>query len=279
MAKDNNTILIVIGIIAVIAIFFLVPKAQPNDLQSILKTTHTITTQGDIITSSPALFSFVDDKEGYIDDNRVVGCKTSTGSVVRYFGDVGWSEYDSCQGWMAYWGCDTWDEQNGGDCSGSSSDSDDIGCSFDSDCSSGQYCTSSGQCSDAECSSGYECSKGTIYHCIDGKWKYYGSCYDQTYEVNCAKSKSTTPGDLCLKAELQEELFSCTGWGECVDGVQTRTCKWTGEGTPSVAPDEEKSCNILDSIADKLGVSKTILIIIGAVILIAALFIFIGNKK
>lgn len=201
----NSNLLWTLLIFAVVAILVFMPNAEKNSLQSALSVDHEVNNLGDIILPPGATlttFSFVSGYDGYVDDNRVAGCIKSDGSqIVRYFGDLGWSSYGSCQGWMAENGCDTWSLQNGATCSGSSSDSS-VECQYDSECAETEYCTSSGSCSGATCSSGYKCESGTVYHCVSGNWGYSGSCYDISGGTSCLEQTSETFTDLCERPTL-----------------------------------------------------------------------------
>lgn len=38
--------------------------------------------------------------------------------------------------------------------------------------------------------------------------------------------------------------WTCTAWGSCVNGTQTRTCTWTGSGTQTAKPAESQGCAV-----------------------------------
>ena len=174
------------------------------------------------------------DKQCFVDDERAVGCIHGDSATVRDFEFIGqndWQAYGSCKGWMSYWGCISVECNylNGGVCSGTSSDSNDIECVQDEQCPGG-YCGPDLKCitgEKAECSSldNYKCESGTIYHCANNKWGLFGTCYETTKSDECEKSKTEDWHDLCKDVSCSEDsdckflgIFGnkiCTS-GECV---------------------------------------------------------------
>lgn len=207
--------------VSVIALMIIILAFQPVELPlSAVSKNSQITEMGDIVLSGYRTFGFVEGKDCYVDDNRVAGCISGDTQSIRYFGELGWSEYGSCAGMMEYWGCDYTDcaLQNGGECTGSPSDSDHIQCSYDSDCEDNQIC-SQGTCvsyTPDPCTTNYECISGSIFSCNNGELSFAGNCWNVYGVSECEESKGDDYRDLC-KRECDSDTDCQSGYA-CLEG-------------------------------------------------------------
>ena len=166
------------------------------------------TTTGDIIFDGNFQLTGLTTNQGYVNDHYLSMCKTSSQTVARYFGEVGWGAYGSCKGWMNYWKCDTWETTNGGECLGDIDDSNNIDCYKDSDCNSNQYCHVTGECLESDCKNGIlSCDDGIVYLCENNEWVRKVECY-----LNAGKKhecKSPIPTTLPITNDGADYSYVC----------------------------------------------------------------------
>ena len=228
-------------------------------------------------TGNILLMSSFEGKMCFVDDERMVGCyKDGIQYTKEFINGVDWGSYGSCKGWMSYYGCVSTEcnYMNGGTCSGSSSDSDEVECITDNQCTGG-YCGPENKCitgAPAECkvSQGeYQCTEGLIYHCIDNRWTLLTSCHEIEKTTECKTKLGDDWNKLC-----KQSLTGCESDSDCkIFGIFGNKVCSSGECVI-----EEKPEIKWPSIQEWFQQNKTIgIIFIG--LLLAGFFIWAFSEK